>query len=164
MQDNSNDKKFGAPVALLIAIIGCVGTCIAAMLTSPIIVRIFDLVIPVQETPAPAVEGIVTSPPAGLQTPALNLSIEIVGPDTAPVGKRTYYTLLSQNASRAEWSIGGFSSNETFVIDPLSPSQQIYVQPSDVERIGDVFIISVTAYNDTGESVTATKQFTVVSD
>lgn len=89
-------------------------------------------------------------------------TVEIEGPPTAPLEQCTYYTIISQNAVRGRWSIGGFR-NEPVVVEPLGPSHQIFVQPKDASRVGDSFTIVVTVYNDKGQSVTARKQFQVVS-
>lgn len=170
------NKNIGGPVALLIAIIGCVGTCVTAILSSPLILRVVDETL-FNDLPTPTSEAtitVTTSPTVAptstdiivtplLPTEPVTLSIEIHGPDTAPLGKTTYYTLISQNAIRAEWSIGGFS-DEIFVVDPLPPSHQIYVEPTNRERLGEPFIIAVTVYNENGNSATATKQFTIVSE
>ncbi len=95
------------------------------------------------------------TPPPSLPT------LEIDGPDVAPLGQKTYFTLTSQNATRAEWSIGGFGDDEPFVVDPLSSSHQIYVEPTDASRVGDSFVIAVTVYDASGQSAGATKRFVV---
>ena len=174
---NLSNQKNGITVSVVIAIFGCIGTCITALLSSPIILRLVDSVVLSRQTPAPSIGVVTTLPSTELPTPTNvivttatstptetpTLTIEIVGPDTVPLGRKTYYTLLSQNASRAEWSVGGFSSNEIFVVDPLPPSHQIYIEPTDAGRVGEVFVLAVTVYNERGESTTATKQFTIVS-
>ncbi|MEZ4768844.1 MAG: hypothetical protein R2844_10525 [Caldilineales bacterium] len=90
--------------------------------------------------------------------------MEIEGPLTAPLGQQTYYTFVSKNAVRAVWSIGGFGDNQQVEVDPLAPSHQIYVAPSDASRIGDSFTIAVTVYGADGLSATATRSFQVVAE
>jgi hypothetical protein len=89
-------------------------------------------------------------------------TVTIQGPAQAPLGRTTYFTILSKNAVRAVWSAGGFGRNRPFYVEPLAPSHQIYLKPTDAARIGDTFIISVTVYGPDGRSATATKQFLVV--
>jgi hypothetical protein len=69
------------------ALIGLVGTVIAALLGSGLLTR--DRSDNPGDSPAASVPA-----------------ISIDGPATAPLGQTTYFTLLSQNAVRAEWSIG----------------------------------------------------------
>jgi hypothetical protein len=76
----------------------------------------------------------------------------------------TYYNVISENATRAVWNIGGFQNNQVFEENPLTPSLKIYVEPTNNEFIGETFVIVVTVYNKHGDSATATKQFTVVSN
>ena len=128
------------PTAVLIALIGLVGKVITALMSSPIIVTLLT--------------------PKKLPPP----KVEIIGPETAPFGKTTYYNIVSENATRAEWSIGGFQDNQVFEVNPLGPSHKIYVEPTNNEYIGEVFVIAVTVYNKQGDVATATKQFTVVSN
>lgn len=89
------------------------------------------------------------------------LTIAIDGPETAPLGQKTYFTLVSQNATRAEWSIGGFADGQLFVVDPLIPSHQIYVEPADPGRVGASFVLAVTVYDPSGGSASTTKRFTI---
>lgn len=63
---------------------------------------------------------------------------------------------------RAVWSAGGFQENKVFSVEPLAPSHQIYVKPTDATRIGDMFTLSVTVYSGNGKSASATKRFMVV--
>jgi hypothetical protein len=140
MSTRSPKKSKKIPPAVLIALIGLIGTLITALLSSPVIIKLLTP----KELPHP--------------------TVKIIGPDTVPFGTVTYYTLVSQNAVRAEWGIGGFANNERFVINLPSPSHQIYVEPTSAERVGDVFVIAVTVYNKNGDTATATKQFTIVAN
>jgi hypothetical protein len=103
-----------------------------------------------------------TVPPAVSPTSDLSPSVEIIGPDTVVFRERTHFTFISRNARGAEWSIGGFENNEVFVVTPLAPSHQIFVEVTDERRIGDSFIIAVTVYGENGRTASATKQFTVI--
>ena len=76
--------------------------------------------------------------------------------------ENTYFTILSQNAVRAEWSIGGFSGNKPFLVDPIAPSHRIFVEPTTVSDIGNTFIIVAIVYDADGHSARAEKEFTVV--
>jgi hypothetical protein len=69
---------------------------------------------------------------------------------------------LSSNAVRAVWSAGGFQDNKMFAVEPLAPSHQIYIEPTDATRIGETFTISVTVYGSNGKSASAAKRFLVV--
>jgi hypothetical protein len=103
-----------------------------------------------------------SSQPAPTATPGHpSPSVVIEGPDAAPLGQKTYFTLTSQNAVRAEWSIGGFGDGKPFVVDPLRNSHQIYVEPTDATRIGDSFVIAVTVYAAGGQAAGATKRFVI---
>jgi len=103
-----------------------------------------------------------TGQPVSTPTPPPPLlTIAIDGPDTAPLGQKTYFTLTSQNATRAEWSIGGFGDGKPFTVEPLSSSHQIYVEPTDASRVGDSFVLAVTVYNTAGQSAGAAKRFVV---
>jgi predicted membrane channel-forming protein YqfA (hemolysin III family) len=91
-------------------------------------------------------------------------TVSIEGPSIAILGKRTYFTVLSENAVRGKWSVGGFEHNTPFVIDWLAPSHEIYIEPTDPSRVGNNFTITFTAYNTGGKAATTKKQFRVVSD
>jgi hypothetical protein len=138
MPNRSTKKSKKIPTTVLIALIGLIGTIVTAVLSSPVVANLLS--------------------PKKLPPP----TVEIVGPETVPFGKATYYTIVSTGAVRGEWSVGGFENNELFIVDPLPPSHQIYVQPTDNDRIGGVFIIAVTVYNKNGDIAKATKQFTIV--
>lgn len=89
--------------------------------------------------------------------------VTIEGPDVAKVGERTYFTIVSPGASRAEWSIGGFADGQIFSVDPLPPSHSIYIEPTNAGRAGESFTLAVTVYAQDGASASATKKFVVVS-
>jgi hypothetical protein len=89
--------------------------------------------------------------------------VTVEGPDAAKVGERAYFTIVSQGASRAEWSIGGFADGEIFKVDPLPPSHSIYIEPTNAGRAGESFTLAVTVYAEDGASALATKKFVVVS-
>ena len=90
-------------------------------------------------------------------------SVEIEGPSTAPLGKTTYYTIISQNAVRGMWSVGGFQ-NEPILVEPLGPSHQISIQPTDETRVGENFTIVFIVYDSNGKSATARKQFIIAAN
>ena len=89
--------------------------------------------------------------------------VTIEGPDTARLGERTYFTIVSKRANRAEWSVGGFADGELFKVDPLPPSHSIYIEPTDRSRAGQSFVLAVTVFSPAGEAASASKKFVVVS-
>lgn len=126
-----------------IALIGAVATIAVAVVTG-----MFGLL------------GSNQSAPAAVQ-PAPSVQLE--GPLTAPLGEKTYFTLVSQQATRAEWSIGGFGDGDIVQIQPLPPSHQIWIEPTDRTRVGDTFTLVVTVFGSDGQSATASKSFQVVT-
>lgn len=138
---------------VVVALLGLIGTIIAGLLASPLLP-----VLIARPTPA-APTAVVASPVSALTAPA----VEITGPDTAPLGQKTYFTILSRNALRAEWSVGGFGQNQALVVDPLGPSHQIFVEPTDATRVGERFVIAVTVYAADGQTATAAWPFVVTT-
>lgn len=104
-----------------------------------------------------------TASPSSRTARAEPPTVTIEGPASAPLGKSTFYTVLSRNAVRGVWSIGGFQ-NEPVVVSPLGPSHQIFVEPTQAERAGDEFTLVFTAYNAEGEEATARKRFRVTAE
>lgn len=88
--------------------------------------------------------------------------VTIEGPDVARVGERTYFTIISQGAGRAEWSVGSFANGQIFEVDPLPPSHSIYIEPTNATRAGESFTLAVTVYARDGASASATKKFVVL--
>src|SRR5690242_7810780 len=90
-----------------------------------------------QEHPPAAPAGIAPNSAAreSSSAPTAAPTVAIEGPASAHLGKTTYFTILSQNAVRATWSIGGFQDNRIFSVEPLGPSYQIYVEPTDLARV-----------------------------
>ena len=89
-------------------------------------------------------------------------SVIIEGPPSIPFGQTTYFTILTENAVRGVWSIGGFT-DEPVDVDPLGASHQIYVEPTEKSRIDDKFTIIFTAYSSSGKEARAKKTFLVTS-
>ncbi len=112
----------------------------------------------------PAVAPITAPAQVTATSPTSQVTVEIDGPPTAPLGKPTYFTFISQDAVRAVWSIGGFGNNEQFEVDPLLPSHQVFVEPSDASRVGDSFTIVVTVFGADGQSASTKKSFQVVAE
>lgn len=160
-------KSIKIPATVLAAAITLIGTCITVICSSPILVKVVEYMAPPRQLPSPepptqVFEVVPSVFPSMSSTKDLSPTIEIIGPDTVPFREKTYFTFVSRNARRAEWSVGGFEDNEVFVVSPLAPSHQIFVEVTDEQRIGDTFIIAVTVYDENGDTATATKQFTVV--
>lgn len=144
----ANQEKSSAPhnKEIWIAVIGVIGTIAVALITG-----FFGLLSSNRGAPVP-------TPPA-LTAP----SVAIEGPLVAPLGQRTYFTIVSQNAVRAEWSAGGFGDGRSIEIRPLPPSHQIWIEPTDSARIGETFTLAVAVYNAAGQSATAQRQFQVTA-
>ena len=81
---------------------------------------------------------------------------------TAALGAHTYFTIVSSNAVRGEWSISGFQ-NDPVTVEPLGASHELYVQPTDATRVGDSFVLVFTVYDDGGNSASAQHRFQVVA-
>jgi hypothetical protein len=117
-----------------------------------------------QEHPLAAPAGVAPNP-APREASSASIAapkVAIEGPPAAHLGRTTYFTILSQNAVRATWSIGGFQDNKVFSVEPLGPSHQIYVEPTDPTRVGAPFTLSVTVYAADGKSASTTKRFLVI--
>lgn len=90
--------------------------------------------------------------------PAPALAVEIEGPAEAPLGEQTYFTLISENAVRAEWAVAGFGRDE---INPFRQADQIFVQPTDAEQVGESFTLLVTVYDAGGNQASARHSFAI---
>lgn len=127
---------------IVVAAIGAAATLLAAL-----IVGIFGLI----QLQASRVQP----PPA---TPSPQLSVEIDGPTEAPLNEETWFTILSDAAIRAEWTIPDFGRDD---INPFRQVDQIFVQPIDAERVGDSFILVVTVYDADGNRATVRHEFQI---
>lgn len=134
-----------------IALIGAAATIVVALITGA-----FGLL----SSDRPAGE----STPAGAPAAAAQPVVTIEGPLSVPLGERAYFTIVSQNARRAEWSVGGFGDGQIFTVDPLPPSHQIWVNPTDSTRAGEVFTLAVTVFGADGQTASASKQFQVTAN
>lgn len=95
------------------------------------------------------------------QTPLPPLAVEIEGPAEAPLNQETYFTIISDSAVRAEWSIPDFGSDD---INPFRQVDQIFVSPADAGRVGDSFTLAVTVYDANGNRATARHRFQIVEE
>lgn len=100
--------------------------------------------------------------PAVQLKPGDQPKVEIEGPPSAPLGKTTYFRILTENVDRIKWSIGGFQ-NIPVVVEPVGPVHEIYVEPTEKARVKHQFQIVVDAYSSDGRSARATRTFMVVS-
>ncbi len=91
-------------------------------------------------------------------TVPLTLTVEIDGPTEAPLNEETWFTILSDAAVRAEWTIPDFGRDD---INPFRQVDQIFVQPIDAERVGDSFILVVTVYDADGNRATVRHEFQI---
>ncbi len=150
----SNGSDDNAPARhnkeIWIALIGAAATIVVALITGA-----FGLL----SSDRPSGE----STPAGAPTAAAQPAVSIEGPLSVPLGERAYFTIISQNAGRAEWSVGGFADGQIFQVDPLPPSHQVWINPTDSTRAGDVFTLAVTVFGADGQTASASKQFQVTA-
>ena len=100
------------------------------------------------------------TPPPLTATPIPRLAVEIEGPAEVPLNQETYFTILSDDAVRAEWSIPDFGSDD---INPFRQVDQIFVEPVDENRVGDSFTLAVTVYDAAGNRATARHRFEIVA-
>jgi hypothetical protein len=156
-----------ANTAIKVALIGAAATVMVAVVSGVFALLQSTLNRPAPSSPTIIVTAVATAvaptaaPPTAAPLTAAP-SVEIVGPTEAVVGDVTYFTIVSEDAERAEWSIGGFANNETFEVDPLPPSHQIFIEPTNAGRAGDMFTLVVTVYGKTGEKATARHEFAIV--
>ncbi len=144
MTEPTNGKPSGSHnKEIWIALIGAAATIAVALITG-----YFGLLSSDRRSPTPSI--------------APSPAVAIDGPLTAPPSQRTYFTIVSQNAVRAEWSAGGFGDGSSVEVQPLPPSHQIWIEPTDSARIGDTFTLVVTVYAADGQTATAQRQFQVV--
>jgi hypothetical protein len=115
------------------------------------------------ETPRPTAT-VTPAPTTAPTATAAPLALEIEGPTEALLNELTFFTIISENAVRARWSIGGFANNQVFDVDPLPASYEIEVEPTNAERIGDAFTLVVTVFDENGRSITAQHRFEVVEE
>ena len=133
---------------IIVALIGATATVLAALLAG-----YFGLVNRNQQP---------STAPATAPTSALSVTID--GPTMAPLSELTYFNIISTNATRAEWSIGGFNNNETTEVDPLAPSHQIQIEPTDQSRVGDSFTLVVTVFDENGATANTSHAFQVTDE
>jgi hypothetical protein len=142
----NSDGRTGLTTPVIIALIGAAATILAALLTG-----FFGLA---RRDAPPAVPAV---------APASAPTVTLEGPAAAPLGELTFFTIISSNAERAVWSIGGFNNNERIEITPLSPSHQIQIEPTDADRVGDTFALVVTVYDSAGTTATASRPFVITA-
>lgn len=88
------------------------------------------------------------------------LTVSIEGPEVIPVGEKVFFTIRSDNAVRAEWSIGGFT-NGRVAVDPMVDGHQIFIEPTDRRRVGDRFTLVFTVFDDQGRSEKVRRTFRI---
>ncbi len=92
------------------------------------------------------------------QATAPALGVEIDGPAEAPLNQQTYFTIISEDAVRAEWTIAGFGRDE---INPFRQADQVYVEPVDQGQVGQSFTLLVTVYDAAGNRASARHTFAI---
>ncbi len=149
---------------VVVAIIGGVATVLAAVIAGVLGLLPFgsDDGAPVagvttptsSQTPA----GQTPADPTPAAAPTPTVALEIDGPSAAALGTRTYFTIISPSARTVEWSIAGFG---TGTFDDFVQTDQVYVEPTDPERVGDEFLLVVTAYDAAGSEATVRHAFVI---
>lgn len=159
---------------VVVAIIGGIATVLAA-----VIAGVLGL-LPFGSDDDPSVAEVTTatssrdsaSPPPADPTPAGQtpadptpadpassaVAVEIDGPSAAPLGTRTYFTIISPSARTVEWAIAGFGTGS---LEDFAQADQVYVEPTDPERVGDEFVLVVTAIDDAGAQAMARHAFVI---
>lgn len=132
---------------ILVALIGAAATLLTALIAG-----IFGLI---------QFQASRATPPPPTATATPQLAVEIEGPAEAPLNEETYFTILSDEAVRVEWSIPDFGSDD---INPFRQVDQIFVRPVDGERVGDSFTLAVTVYDAAGHRATARHRFQIVEE
>ncbi len=136
---------------VVVAMIGATATLSAALLAG-----IFGLLqLRASSAPPPSP----TSIPAPTTPPAAILTVEVDGTAEAPLNEETYFTIISDDAVRVEWSIASFGEDE---IDPFRRTDQVFVEPVDESRVGESFTLVVTAFDADGNRATARHRFQIV--
>lgn len=136
-------------VQVVVAIIGALATLSAALIAG-----VFGLIqMRSNTTAAPTAPAMPTSAPTETE-----FYVEIDGPPIAPLAARTYFTIISPEAVRVEWTIPDFGRDD---INPFRQADQIFVEPADDGRVGDTFTLLVTAYDDAGNTATARHEFEI---
>ncbi len=136
-------------VQVVVAIIGALATLSAALIAG-----VFGLIqMRSNTTAAPTASVRPTAAPT-----VMEFYVEIEGSPTAPLGERTYFTIISPEAVRVEWTIPDFGRDD---INPFRQADQIFVEPADDGRVGDTFTLLVTAYDDAGNTATARHEFEI---
>jgi hypothetical protein len=130
---------------IILAIIGAGTTILAAMIAG---------------VPALLSNRAVPLPESTMAPDPIEFSVDIDGPVAAPLGQPTNFIITSEQASRVEWAIAGFSTDE---INPFRQTEQIFVSPSDPNRIGEWFTLVVTAFNPDGETAGARHRFQITA-
>lgn len=154
MNDESEDReepyvdegRDDRRLQIMLTLIGAGATIIAA-----VIAGVFTVLPALRNEEPPPPPTVIVPTPAGF-------SVEIDGPETAPLGEDTYFTILSEGATRVEWAIAGFGGD---AIDPFNQTDQIFVAPQDAARVDEWFTIVVTAYNSEGEEASARHRFRI---
>lgn len=150
MKNLFRDAEGELNTQVVVALIGAMATLSAALIAG-----IFGL-LQLRATSAPPPPTATTAPAA---TAAPQLIVEIDGPTEAPLNEQTFFTILSDGAVRAEWTIPNFGQGE---VNPFSDASQVYVEPKDSSRVGESFTMMVTVYDDSGNRATARHQFEIL--
>ncbi len=152
MKNFFRDAEGELNVQVVVALIGATATLSAALLAG-----IFGLIQMRGRAADP--------PPTALPLPTAaptetEFYVEIEGSSTAPLNEQTYFTIISADAVRVEWTIPDFGRDD---INPFRQVDQIFVEPADAGRVGDTFTLLVTAYDADGNTATARHDFEIVA-
>lgn len=150
MKNFFRDAEGELNVQVVVALIGAMATLAAALIAG-----VFGLI----QMRSNAVAAPTASARPTAAATAMEFTVEIEGSSTAPLGERTYFTIISPNALRVEWTIPDFGRDD---INPFRQADQIFVEPADAGRVGDTFTLLVTAYDVDGNTATARHDFEIV--
>lgn len=159
------DADGNVSTTVVVALIGGLATVLAAVVGGVFaLMQVNAVQRDDHEAPAAAVEP--ASPPTTASaepaspSPSGVPAVEVSGPDVAPLGTRTYFTIVAPDATRVEWAIAGFGDGELADFDV---SDQVFVEPTDPERVGDEFVLVVTAYDAAERAGTVRHTFVVAA-
>jgi hypothetical protein len=96
---------------------------------------------------------------------AAGLSVEIEGPERVPLNKRTYFRFANgPQVITLTWSVDGFPFSQDNVIGNVGPRHEVWIEPTDAGRVGEVFTVAAVVNDAQGRSARVTRRFTLVRD
>lgn len=158
------DADGNVSTTVVVALIGGLATVLAAVVGGVFALMQVNAAQGDDAAPAAAAQPAAptTAPSGGSASPSPSSvpAVEVSGPDVAPLGTRTYFTIVAPQATRVEWAIAGFGDGE---LTDFDVSDQVFVEPTDAERVGDEFVLVVTAYDAAERASTGRHTFVVAA-